>query len=162
MAQCNRLLQFAEYANCRAHSSFVRRITPEIATFIGIVMSGTLSIGYLIISDSRAVFHTASSSVTNCLSPLEDGPSPMKPICVLLALAYTFSCFLSGECLQIIHSKLRVIVLLILELQTLCVCLSVCLSVCPSAHYRVSINVIVINRFSLNLVLRAQHYRTSY
>jgi len=48
MTRLNRLLQFANYVNCRAYSSLVRRITPDNATFIGTGMSDTLSICYLI------------------------------------------------------------------------------------------------------------------
>jgi len=48
MRQFNPLLQFAKYANCRVHFNLVGRITPDVATFIGIVMSGTVLIRYLI------------------------------------------------------------------------------------------------------------------
>jgi len=103
MTQFNRLLQFAKYANCRAHSNTGCRYVYRYCD----VRHRIDTLSYPI-----AVRHFIKQ-ISCKLIPSVDGPSTMKPICVLLAFAHTFSCFRSGECFQIIRIKLRVIALLV-------------------------------------------------
>jgi hypothetical protein len=84
----------SKHTDCRAHSSVVSRITPEIVTNIGIVTSRILSIRYLI--RWQAVPHLTKHVSYNLLL-LVDEASEMKLIYALLAFVPAFSCFLAGE-----------------------------------------------------------------